>query len=443
MRIIKAGATSQTVYVEILDSTSTTGGRKTGLAYNTAGMTAYYVRNGGSSTSITLATLAAANSAYSSGGFKEVDATNMPGIYRLDLPDAAVAASATDVVVTLKGATGMVQVSLDIQLVAVDPQDSVRMGMTALPNAAAEAAGGLYTRGTGAGQIAQDANGNVRVNVDTVKTVDAQGYVGVVDSGTAQSVGATSIQLKAGAPAYDISGATVTLTSATTGQYQTRAITSYNTSTKTATVDTWGTTPTGTVTYVVFASAPSSTSSPAAVNVTQWNGAAVATPNTAGVPKVDAVTMSGTSLTARDIGASVLVSSGTGAGQISLSSGTVTVGTNNDKTGYSLTQAFPTNFSSLSITVGGAVTAGTVSDKTGYTLTSAGYNAAADALLGRNVAGGSSTGRIVSEAFYVLRNKVSISAGTLTVYGTDDTTSAWTGAVTTAAGNPISVIDPA
>lgn len=39
------------------------------------------------------------------------------------------------------------------------------------------------------------------------------------------------------------------------------------------------------------------------------------------------------------------------------------------KTGYSLTQTFPTNFSSMAITVGGAVTAGTVSDKTGYSLT--------------------------------------------------------------------------
>ena len=53
----------------------------------------------------------------------------------------------------------------------------------------------------------------------------------------------------------------------------------------------------------------------------------------------------------------------------------VTVGTNNDKTGYSLTQAFPTNFASLAITVGGAVTAGTVSDKTGYSLSSAGLAA--------------------------------------------------------------------
>lgn len=51
------------------------------------------------------------------------------------------------------------------------------------------------------------------------------------------------------------------------------------------------------------------------------------------------------------------------------SSETVTVGTNNDKTGYSLTQAFPANFASLAITVGGAVTAGTVSDKSGYSLT--------------------------------------------------------------------------
>jgi len=36
---------------------------------------------------------------------------------------------------------------------------------TALPNAAAEAAGGLYTRGTGAGQINQAANGQVDANV--------------------------------------------------------------------------------------------------------------------------------------------------------------------------------------------------------------------------------------------------------------------------------------
>ncbi len=74
----------------------------------------------------------------------------------------------------------------------------------------------------------------------------------------------------------------------------------------------------------------------------------VAAEGVAGVPDVNTTHVSDTAQTGRDLGASVLLSSGTGAGQVSLSSGTVTVGTNNDKTGY---------------------TASTVSDKTGYSLT--------------------------------------------------------------------------
>lgn len=116
MRTIKKGATSQSVYLEILDSTSSTGGRKTGLVFNTAGLTGYYARNGAASVAITLATLAAASSAWSSGGFKEVDAANMPGLYRLDVPDAAFVSGADSVVVTIRGATGMAQVSTEIQL---------------------------------------------------------------------------------------------------------------------------------------------------------------------------------------------------------------------------------------------------------------------------------------------------------------------------------------
>jgi hypothetical protein len=50
----------------------------------------------------------------------------------------------------------------------IDLADSVRAGLTALPNAAAEAAGGLYTRGTGAGQINQDANGRVDVSMKAI-----------------------------------------------------------------------------------------------------------------------------------------------------------------------------------------------------------------------------------------------------------------------------------
>jgi len=69
--------------------------------------------------------------------------------------------------------------------------------------------------------------------------------------------------------------------------------------------------------------------------------------------------------------------------------------------------------------------------------------ASADVLLGRNIDGGSSAGRIVSQALDAIRNKWTIAAGTLTVYKTDDTTSSWTATTSTSAGNPLSTVDPA
>ncbi len=60
--------------------------------------------------------------------------------------------------------TGAIPQTVNIVTTAADPTDSVRLGLTALPNAAAEAAGGLYTRGSGAGQINQPANGQIDAN---------------------------------------------------------------------------------------------------------------------------------------------------------------------------------------------------------------------------------------------------------------------------------------
>lgn len=166
---IQAGKTSQSVNIFIQDSSSTTGAGLAGLVYNSAGLTAYYTFAGtnATATAITLATLAAVNSAYSSGGFKEIDATNMPGWYRFDPPDAVLAAAkGRSVAMHLKGATNMAPLPIEIELTGWDNQDAVRGGLTALPNANAEAAGGLYTRGTGAGQINQQANGQVDANLE-------------------------------------------------------------------------------------------------------------------------------------------------------------------------------------------------------------------------------------------------------------------------------------
>ena len=92
-----------------------------------------------------------------------MDATNMPGWYEIGVPDAVLASGANDAVMMLKG-TNLVPINIEIQLTNVDQNDGVRAGLTALPNAAAEAAGGLYTRGTGAGQINQPANGQIDAN---------------------------------------------------------------------------------------------------------------------------------------------------------------------------------------------------------------------------------------------------------------------------------------
>lgn len=157
---IKAGSVDISVVIRIINSTN--GTPETGVVFNTAGIDLQYRREGAASVAILEATLAALTTAHTDGGFLHIG----NGYYRLDLPDAAVATGAAGVLVH-GTVTGMVVIGCYIQLVAYDPFDTVRLGLTALPNAAAEAAGGLYTRGVGAGQINQPANGQIDANVES------------------------------------------------------------------------------------------------------------------------------------------------------------------------------------------------------------------------------------------------------------------------------------
>lgn len=108
----------------------------------------------------------------------------------------------------------------------------------------------------------------------------------------------------------------------------------------------------------------------------------------------------------------------------------------------------PANFISLAISGAGAVTVGTNNDKTGYALTSGERNSISDALLDRDMSvgtdSGSSTVRTPRQAFRAIRNKVDTSSGTLTVYKEDDSTSSWTGSITgSSAAVPLVTVDPA
>lgn len=152
------------------------------------------------------------------------------------------------------------------------------------------------------------------------------------------------------------------------------------------------------------------------------------------------------------------------------STGGVVVATNNDKTGYSLSQSFPSNFSLLSVSSSGTVTVGTNNDKTGYTASSVtdktGYSIAvggigssaiastaaqfiADALLDRDMSVGTDSGstsvRTVRQALRPLRNRFGFGAAgsTYQVYKEDDATLSWTSIVTQSSDAiPITGSDP-
>ncbi len=93
---IAPGSTSQSIELYL---------GATGLTASTSGLSARYNRTRTASVSIPLVARTIAQ-AWTSGGFAEVDSTNMPGVYRLDVPDAALAAGADDVTIVVRGASG-------------------------------------------------------------------------------------------------------------------------------------------------------------------------------------------------------------------------------------------------------------------------------------------------------------------------------------------------
>lgn len=79
---------------------------------------------------------------------------------------------------------------------------------------------------------------------------------------------------------------------------------------------------------------------------------------------------------------------------------------------------------------------------TGVTINVSTRAAIADALLARSIAGGADGGRTVEQALAVLRNRVTLAGGTLTVYDTDDSTVLFTAAYTTASRDALASVDP-
>ncbi len=226
-----AGATSEIWQVFIQDSTSTTGAGLTGLVFNSGSLTAYFHRDTDTTaTAITLVTMTVGT--FTSSGFKEIDATHMPGWYQLCPPNAALAAGAKSVAIHLQGASNMAPCPIEVQLTTFDVDANV------------------------AATIWQDTtSGHFTVASSIGNALYAPGpALSAIRQGTATAGASSTITLDSGASATNsfYNFTRIYLTGGT-GVGQVRTITGYVGSSKVATVSgNWTTNPDATTTFAIL-----------------------------------------------------------------------------------------------------------------------------------------------------------------------------------------------
>lgn len=166
-RIITKDATDQTVYIRIIDSAD--GTPETSVAYNTSGIDLEYVREGATAVDITEATQTT-NGAHTDGGFVAVG----HGVYRLDLPDAAVA-TGVDCVVIQGTVPDMIVIGETIQLTAADLQTAI----SAVP--------------TNFSSMDIDGTGRVLLQPDQSQVTDLPGVTLAADQSAVTALGGITI----------------------------------------------------------------------------------------------------------------------------------------------------------------------------------------------------------------------------------------------------------
>ena len=470
---VYAGLTSQTIDLFLGDSSSSTGEGLTGLEHDTSSLTAYYRKGAtGSATSISLATQTVGG-AYSSGGFKEIDATNMPGVYRLDLPNAAVDTEGF-VTVYIQGAADLVPTVLriDCRPVPVDVKKIL---------------GTLITE-TSSGNLAGNISQFYDLDSTTTNTVDDVGSGGGGDAteakqdtiisglldaaGVRSAVGMASANLDtqigtlATASALTTVGNNVVLVLADTNELQTNQA-------NWATATGFSTHSAADVRTEIDSNSTQLTAIVADTNELQTNQGSWATATGFSTHSASDVTTdidsNSTKLTAIVADTNELQGNqanwATATGFSTHSAADVRTEIDSNSTQLTAivadTNELQTNQSNWTTATGfsthsasdvrteidsnstqlTAIVADTNELQTnqGAWATATGFSthSAAD-VIGYDMG----NGRTVEEALYFLRNKWVISDGTLTVYQTDDATESWSGPVTQTAGNPVSGIDP-
>lgn len=201
---VLAGSTSISIPVilrKTVDNTENTGTLAASVA-------AYYWRQGGTPTALTSATdLAAITSSFAAGGWKAADATNQPGVYRLDVDNAAFASGVDWVVITVKVSgcylftqmfnltTNIIQSGDSFAIVksgGAGDNAAIKTKTDFLPSATAGAAGGLFIAGTNAATTITTALTTTFTGSLTGSVASVTGAVGSVTGAVGSVTGLTA-----------------------------------------------------------------------------------------------------------------------------------------------------------------------------------------------------------------------------------------------------------
>jgi len=282
--------------------------------------------------------------------------------------------------------------STPIEIVQFNSYDSMRMGLFALPNAAAEAAGGLVTFGTGTGQL-HTSGGSVGLKAQT----HSQATIGGINNILAGTYSGVSVEIKSGG---------IQTTSIGAGNYSGVSV-----EIKTKGIGT------NSITSGLYS----------AVSV-RVEGGDYSSVVTVGVGNIAAgnysgVTIQGVSNTSSSVD---LISAITGGVWYAATHSGVTIDGVN-RINSSVTPANAT-YSAVTVRIDGVSYSGATIDGVRF-LSLAGERSAASSLLSTSLGG--TTPRLVQQALELLRNKVILSGSTMTVMKADDTTSSWTATIST------------
>jgi hypothetical protein len=405
--IIKRGATSNILRVFLLDTASTTGAGKTALTNTSTGLiistiadneataTTYTAAATNVETVTTLGTFAAPTAGKCR--FREVDATNFPGVYEIHIADARYAvASSTQLLVSVQ-CTGVAPVIAEVQLIAVDLMDTVRFGLTAIPNVAQGTTGAIST-GNATGQVTVATNNDktgyslTTAPLNTAQTASAVWDALLASYTTANSFGARVVRTRSTSPSNEVT---------ITGSFHIAA-------------DVHEMQP-AVIVAADFAAGAINANALATDAVNEIaDGLLLRSLATAGAANniaitsiVSSVFQASNSLSVDDQVAFV------GTAPVSFSLGAIYYVTSASLTSTTFTLASTLGGLAVSTSSTGAFTATEITD------------------------------RNMLSALRYLRNKVDISGSTMTVYQEDDTTAAWNAALTTTAGvNPVTSVNP-